>query len=422
VIDERELPTDDVRGWFAAVDAPSPKLDIHHTLRAGRSRLRRRRTRTVVGSAALALGVLAAVPAVAVAVRGGETEPTTAGGPVASDTATPPPATPPPPSACEAKPLRPPAGLAAKGVKDPESVHVTAMDPTGRYVVGDTYGGFNASPASVLWDNGVGRIIPTTSEHATASAVNAQGVVVGEGVRGLDTPWFGWVYRDGKVTELTAPRGYREVVDVVAINPAGDILGTVTDMRYQSAVVVWPAGALDRPRVLTSPGGRAVSATGFAADGSIVGWANGQLGAYRWAPDGKPTALELPAGASGARTTAVAGDRAVGVALEGDPPSDDNTPTGVGWDLRTGAATPMALPDGIPVASYLNINAVSPGGDMVYSVRGVGVLVRDRRAVRLTGPGGGLSDPVAIDDTGKIVAGSVRTAENAGPRPVTWTC
>ena len=166
--------------------------------------------------------------------------------------------------------------------------------------------------------------------------------------------------------------------------------------------------ALDRPRVLPSPGGQAVSATGFAADGSIIGWINGQLGAYRWAPDGTATPLALPAGASGARVTAVGGYRAVGVALEGTPPSDDNSPTGVSWDLRTGAATPMALPDGVPAAPYPNINAVNPGGDMLYSVKGVGVLVRDRRAVRLSAPGGGQSDPVAIDDTGRILAGSRR--------------
>jgi hypothetical protein len=373
----------------------------------------------------LALGVVAAVPVVADAVRRGgpDTPPTTAATAPAPQTAPAEPGNSPPAAlVCETRPLSPPPGLGAKGVKDPESVRVTAMDPTGRYIVGDTYGGFNASPASVLWDNGVARIIPTTSEHATAHAVNADGVVVGEGVRGPETPWFGWVYRDGEVTEFPAPDGYREVIDVTAVNPAGDILGTVVDTKYKSFVVIWPAGALDRPRVLASPDGRAVSATAFAADGSVLGWMNGELGVYRWAPDGRVTALALPAGASGARVTAVGGNWAAGVALDGDPPSDDDTPTSVRWNVRTGAVAPLALPADVSAQPVFGISAVSPGGDLVYSGNGVGVVVRGDRSARLPAPAGGEADAVAIADSGRLVAGSVRANREAQPRPVTWAC
>lgn len=89
------------------------------------------------------------------------------------------------------------------------------MDPTGRFIVG-SYGppvppgeSWMGGGAPVLWDNGVGRVLPVSGEDirdVVAVDVNRHGSVVGSLRRlvdGMDVP-VAWVYIEGRGFDPTA--------------------------------------------------------------------------------------------------------------------------------------------------------------------------------------------------------------------------
>jgi len=434
VVEERELYTDDVRAWLAAVPAPAPRLDIDRTVATGRIRAKRRRSyRIGTGVAAAVVAVVLGVPAVASVWRAGDRS-------VDGDRAGPIPAQPPASAApaaksCTETPLGRPEGLIGEGTAIP-SVAVVEMDPTGRYIAGTTYAGGNTPHVAVLWDNGVGRILPVPGQGVRVTAIAANGTVLGSGVQGNGLT-FGWIYRNQKVTKLKVPSGYVHVTYAEAINAAGDVVGNVSDAKEQRTdVAVWPAATPDKPRILTQPTGKRVVATGILDDGTVVGWITGMAGAYVWGPDGRGRELPSPPGTIGGKVTAVRGRWAVGIVIRPLPgetnlayPSESRGELlSARWDLSTGTVELLPPPPGPPVPAGVVLpgpEAVNAGGDAVWE-RPYPAVLRAGRFLALPQPAGaGQPHPVAVNDDGTVVAGTIdenRADPNGLRRPVVWRC
>jgi hypothetical protein len=145
----------------------------------------------------------------------------------------------------------------------------------------------------------------------------------------------GWVYRHGSFAELALPSGATKV-ELIDINDAGDVLGTVTpaDATRREAVV-WTHGRPDRPRVLDTPAGLSSRAYGIAWDGTVVGevFDGASLTSFLWHPDGTGEPLPRPAEISqDGGVTGLVGDWAVG--------------PDVRWNIRTGQADVIKGLDG----------------------------------------------------------------------------
>lgn len=397
--DEAEL-----RRTLAEVPAPPPRLAVAGLLGQARRHARQRRLVAAGGTAGAVLLALVAVPSVGQVWPDRTTSPV-ATAPSAGATSTPA-ATPAAaaPIQCRVSILPPPDGLAEYGVVDPAGIRVTAMDPAGRYLVGDTYGGRNDSPVAVRWEDGEPVIIDAGGSHAAATDVNSRGDVVGIGVREpAGGPFYSWIYRDGTVTELALPAGYLES-DVAGINESGDAVGNVVDADFRTRAVVWPAGSPGAPRLLPAPEeGADVSPAAITDDGSVVGYRHGSTAGYRWDPDGVGQELPLPAGITEGVIADARGDWAVGRGI----PAGGSKSVPVRWDLRTGVATELP---GFQARPRLGAGgeSVNLAGDVVVGAPLPQVLRADGRELVLPAPGEGTApDPVAVSDNGTRVAGNL---------------
>lgn len=454
----------DVRAWLAGVEVPPSRVDVGSLARAARGRARRRQGVTVAGTALAVAASVAVAPAVVQmwpadaeipAARSTSAAPTAATSTSPGSAAT--------PLRCDAAVLTVPDGLAQRGVRDPAAVRIVAMDPGGRFVVGDTYGDRNNSPAVVLWDHGAPLVLPIDAHHVTAHAVNSRGEVVGSGAwEPLDSDSFGWVYRDGEVTILPLPDGYQRVVLGLDINETGDVVGNVQDREYHGRAVVWPSPGAERPYrlpglgddppaaaeaayLLPEPGSGSVSAEAITDDGVVVGWFAGSTAGYAWYPDRAPRELPLPAGADRAVVTAASGHWAVGYAsfaateeaFEARVPPDlrdderlagATLPVPVRWNLSDGTAVRVSgyVDNGTVLlnASGFGARAVNATGDVVVGYPQPQVLRMDGRTVELPVPVGLLRpdrdiavDPVAVSGAGDLIAGNV-VADTWGESPI----
>ena len=127
---------------------------------------------------------------------------------------------------------------------------VLAVDPSGRQVVGTSGGGAFLN----LWTDGERHrfTIPNRRAYLSATAVTRSGAVVGTDP---GEPSVNFIWRDGDLTYLKTPDGY-DRAGVEYLNERGDVLGS----GYRSAafhpvaLVIWPAGQPDEPRVLAEAG------------------------------------------------------------------------------------------------------------------------------------------------------------------------
>jgi uncharacterized membrane protein len=405
------------------MDIPPSTVDVERIVRAGQVRVQHRQaiaTLAVLAIAAAAsltgwrLYAYARIPARPAAHN---TSPAV----VASTT----PATPIGPCTVRALPV--PKGLV------PYDVH--GMDPSGRYIVADTFDArHDSSPVSILWDNGVPSVIPVGGSNSFAFAVNIHGTVVGTGERtsGVEFPW---IYADGKVTDLPAPAGYPHNVTPVGINARGDVVGTAADGAFnQVAPVLWPAGNRAGVHVLPVPTVSGASsrtqAIAIADDGTVVatiGDVRHRI-PYAWDADGHGRHLDVPKGAVNGEVVAVSGGWAFGRV---DRPEAGVSPgvytngpvigTPARWSLRTGAVT-LPAPD-----RHTGAVAGNAAGDLilrgypdgeVYLHAGTPVELPDLLP-------GSAPHLVALDATGHLVAGNAykNPTEVTGVRqPVLWRC
>ena len=383
---------DDVRGWLSSVEPPEMGLNVAGAIKAGQARVRRRRL-AVTGAAAVAALAVAAVPAVAANLPrpgGGAPAPGAQSSAAASAN----------PVSCTATPLAIPDGLKSKGARD-GLVTVAAVDPSGRYVVAETHGSVNNSPAVVLWTDGEPVILPTEGESVTPVAVNAHGVVVGTGWLKAAPPMsgeFAWIYSGGKASRLTMPVGYTQDISINAVSEAGAVLGTVyTSGRSHQTVVLWPAGTPDQPQILSALSDKSIQGVWFGSDGEPVAWSRSSSNAVLWSADGKRRTLKVPAGASAWSLEAVRGSWAVGWAEIDKKSKTRGRPlTPLRWDLRTGALTTL------PAGERKKAVDVDPAGDVLLWTS---IVRADGREVELAAPDGRSPFAVGFTDSGTTVVG-----------------
>ena len=244
---------------------------------------------------------------------------------------------------CQVHPLPVPAGT--------ESSSVVGGDHTGRYLVGQAsvFNGAAYTLKSLLWTEGRLRTLDTRAlapyVQVSVTDVNSFGAFVG--YRMTDVSTFhtdAWVRRDGVYTLLPALEA-GDATKAVAINSAGDIIGTMSYSGSPPAVhaVIWPAAQPGTIRELMVNGVSPPWATGVDIDDD--GTALVMLG-QPTAPTSDPTLahpwLGLGADRAGGRRlpSAVALHRGwvAGTAMR-DEGGGLGTSAVVRWSLRDRTAT-----------------------------------------------------------------------------------
>jgi len=292
------------------------------------------------------------------------------------------------------------------------SADAYAIDPSGHQIVGVGW-----RNKAVLWRDGTPTLLPSVAAQddtgVMVGGVNARGVVVGSTAPTASSV-HAWVYRNGKVTVLPAPRGHARVM-AKAVNTAGDIAGLAFDDSDNYVAVVWPANAPGTVKVLTAPPGRyGAAAYGIGDDGTVVGDLEDGGHPFVWDGAGRGRVAAERPGRPGGRIFAISGDWAVGW-VSGDTGPN---PVAARWNLRTGTMTTFDLTgtaravaaDGTFLASEVpssNTLLVGPDGTV-------------RQLPNLASPG--MIDAVAISADGKTLAGQIRYGGSQPDVPVVWHC
>jgi hypothetical protein len=424
----------DAPGWPGDdVEVPPHGLDLDAIVQVGRRQVRRRRMAAAGGTAAV-LAAVVAIPAM-MAWRT-----STSGGPTGVWPAS---SGPLPLLDCDATALPLPAEYAEPEPETYPYALLTAMDPTGRYAIGNAYlqrlgnaGDSSVPDGVVVWDDGRPTMPSPLRGYTEAQDVNPDGVVVGYNSTGGQA----WIYRDGRVSRLPTPDGY-DSAEAKAINAAGDVAGTAAVDDGSQTMVVWPADDRDNPRVLAAPPGRDVVASGITDDGLVLGeyYAEDQggdgpagTGVYLWQPDGTRVELPVPDGAYDVLGTAVRGNWAVGtVMVEPEGPQQTAQPPSLRWDLSIRKLQLVPATGGVPN----QVTDVSAAGDLLFLVPPA--VIRGGDAYALPDPveEGTVTPPdtaydvyvQSISDDGSMIAGNVYFKDAPGQdaavaHPVMWRC
>lgn len=400
-----------VRTLMARVELPPSHVDIDRAVRTGRRRERRRQVLIVAAAAASVVGVSGAV---AVGIGSGHRPDGTAVTPTPTATVT--------PVSCTFTALPTPDG------HTPASLY--AADETGRYLIGSIYDEAEQRTRAALWVDGSPTVfeVPGAGTFTDPTDVNSAGVVVG-GVSGESGGTFVWTYRNGKVTKLPNPQGYR-AGGPAAINERGDVAAPASGSAGV-VVVVWPASAPDEPRILHAPGLRQVS--DIADDGTVVGAVGDEtLGPadagtpYVWSPEGVGRELAVPAGWESSVLKGVHGDWIVGSVHTGP---QLGTPTGgtfapARWRLSTGEVEVWPTITGDTVLA--GVEAVTESGWMSVRVseRKWVLVGPDGRVLRLEnrdGSDGHFRRAVWVGDDGRTGVGDADFGSD-DIRPARWRC
>ncbi|MFI5891073.1 hypothetical protein ACIA5D_13270 [Actinoplanes sp. NPDC051513] len=414
-MDERELSE-----RFEAVGVPPSRLEVGALVAAGRRRVTRRRSWQAAGGAALAIAVLVAVPSIlfhprnaAVVAVGSPSSEQPAEEPTGQPTEAPPIGT------TAVAPSSAPAAACAMSVlatpKGMTRASVTAVDPTGRYIIGHDIVGQNFHP--ILWTDGKPQALPMRGESVELSAVNANGVVVGLVSEGASE--YAFRYQNGKYTRLRTPSGNWHIYPVPAINTAGDVVINAEPSGNSggkdSFALLWNAGSTTAKR-LPLPDGANVMA--ILDDGTLVGalYKNGEaIAGYAWDQQGHGRKLTTPSGQTAA-AYAGRGDWATG----GFWPRQSVAR----WNLRTGEMKEFETPAAADVPSGLD--GIGPGERVNAAgwVVASGFVLRDDGPAELTVPTGQKAQPIAVSDYGLVVGGTqiAQSLDNGNLGPRTWKC
>jgi hypothetical protein len=401
---------DNLRDRLESVETPPSQVDVEMLVDAGRRRIFRRRWVEAAGGVALVAAVLLAVPWVLNAAKaepvvppplGDSAAPTTPPAPTSPASPTPSPSPTTRANRCAMEKLPVPDGM--------KDVTPAAVDPTGRYIVGNDVVGQNFR--AVLWTDGRPRALPVAGESVQAAAVNASGVVVGLVAEGNENQAFR--YHDGTLTRLRTPAGQWHIYPTPEINAAGDIVINAKPSGGSagegSIVLLWKAGTTTATRL---PLPAEADVLDIGDDGTLVGavYENGAAtDAYVWDQQGKARKLERPAGVEAAAAHAISGDWATGGLWR-----DGNGFTAL-WNIRTGALTDLKSAD---VGSAVNASG--------WVVNALGRLVRDGADPELVAPDGQSGKAWDVADTGLVVGQAIVERQdglgddNLGPR--VWRC
>lgn len=352
-------------------------------------------------------GVVAAVVVAIVVVIGGgsiaidrlrsgahrATQPAASGSPSASPTASIPVNT---VFKCTFTPLTTPKGV---------DIDQLAIDPTGHYIV-------NNLPV-VLWTDGKPKVLGPGSQ-AVATAVNAQGVVVGN----LGTT--GWMFRDGKRIALPKLAGYASTV-ANAINGAGDIVGYAYNRAGPWAAVIWPAAQPGTAVRLVAPADpHGAEAFGINDAGTVVGTVGDGKIPYVWAPGGAGRPLTNPPHTTRGKAFAISGDWVTGeVAPVPDP---KNYAVAARWNLVTGESVVFAgqtFPGyGVTATGEVLIPFTNPANQQDPE----SAVILGSTSHRVPGPTTGKKAVYAnsITSDGRLIVGSLNDTHSN--EAVVWHC
>jgi len=234
-----------------------------------------------------------------------------------------------------------------------ESSSVTGADHTGRFLVGQAtvFDGTASVVESLLWTDGRLRTLDTSAlapyVGVKVTDVNSNGAVVG--YRTTDVTTFhsdAWVRRNGRYTLLPGLEP-DDATQAVAINSAGDIIGTDVDLSVSPAVfhaVIWPAERPGTVRELTIDGASPPWAIGIDIDDD--GTALAMLGPvttpdqrpYIWPARGQGYPLTGPTGTTNPFANALHGGWVAGAAVR-DTGGGFSTSAVVRWHLPDRTAT-----------------------------------------------------------------------------------
>ncbi|WP_127542587.1 hypothetical protein [Actinoplanes sp. OR16] len=363
--DERRL-----RDGLEAIAVPASGVRVEALLPAARKQKFRRNAARATAGAAVAVGVLVAVPVVLLRPTAATPAPVL---PAQRPSSSPSPSV----TACRMVKLPLPEGLGDAG---PE-----AVDPTGTYIVGNGTEGQDFRP--VLWTRGKASALPVNADSVQATAVNSSGVVVGLATRNNRDTVFR--FAGGAYTELKLPAGEWHPYPEPAINAAGDVVINAEPQGNSGGegviALLWPAGSTDAVRLPLPEGAHVVD---ILDDGRMAG------GIYKdgtarepwvWDRQGKGQKLTVPAGRN-ATAYSISGDWVTGGVWE---PGNAAL-----WNLRTGKLT-QTTGDQNPG------QAVNASG---WVIDGNGRLIRDGKASRLPAGGGRKVAYVSdVSDTGLVV-------------------
>lgn len=387
---------------------PDSRVRVDDVIAGGRARVRRRRG--AVAGVCAAVIILVTLAGVAVAARPPAREPS-------HPRPTPAPSVSVAPPGCTVTPLDP-------GFGDAGPMYT---DQTGRYVV---FSRTHMPTLMVLFRDGARVHEFTGSESLHATAVNADGIVVG--TRGdavaARTPFRATA--DGGVTELRKPSG-ATAVRAYGINAAGDIAGEATMPGPRIRAVLWRHTALDAPVLLSTPAGRMSAARGIADDGRIVGTLDAGSTPYMWLADGTGAPLAVPAGLAGGLLTHIAGDWAGGLVDYDtvstlDRSTGRRTPTAKGgtvrlarWHLSTGdveafgQAEPGAYSGGITTDGMMPVNQAEGA-----------VLWRGGTTTALPAPDRSpwMTQVYSASTDGRVLVGLADPRSGGSQAPFRWDC
>ncbi len=384
--DEQEL-----RNRLEAITPPPTRLELDGLVEAGRRRAFRRRSWQAAGGVALATAALVAVPTVVIGSRSRPepVAPTLAAAPSSAGK----------PSAptCQGTNLRVPSGH--------QAVSATGVDPSGRYIIGQSFSGQNFQP--ILWTDRTPKALPMIAKSMELSTVNAKGVVAGLGTDDANRD-FVFRYENGRYTRMGTPPGDWHVYPVPEMNAAGDIVINAEPRGNSggkgSIALFWKAGT---KTAVTLPLPEEANVHDITDDGTIVGGTYqdgvGQ-DAYVWDQTGKGRKLKTPAGTA-SLAYAAQGNWVTGGYWTGQQDAEP-----VAWNLATGRVT--KLPRGGP-------------GDMVNGdgwVVALGMVFVNGKQLALPAPKGQQGGAQAVSDTGLVVGSTQEKDVSDTLRPRVWQC
>nr|BFE57407.1 hypothetical protein GCM10020063_019330 [Dactylosporangium thailandense] len=364
------------------VDAPGTTVTVDGLVRAGRARVRRRRT-AIAGTAAAAV---LAVTVGAAAIAGGRPPAPVPVHPGETSTASP--AAPP---ECEAAWL-PGDGPAAAPVIDPTGRWAAALR-TGTQKVAIWHDG---ALVAVREDVAVTRVVGISAKGDVA--VNAHPPGGKERAMTINTEYS---------VILTMPPGATAgaFTEATAINADGDVVGKVGGVGPGvTGAVLWRKRDPGRPVLLAAPAGHLPVALAIGPDGTVGGYVDDRVinrSPYLWRADGTPVPLRLTGGDTNGSVDAIAGDRAVDFGNH------------LGW--RPGDAADPA-PQRFATGPGQG-RALAADGTVAGSTPDSAYLVRSGVAHPLPLPG----DSTSLELGG--ISADGRTATGAiGSRPLRWIC
>jgi hypothetical protein len=296
-----------------------------------------------------------------------------------------------------------------QGMKE---VEITAVDPTGTYIVGNAYAKGAYHP--ILWTGGKPAALDIPGKSVQVNDVNAAGVVAG--MIDIDNEDYPFRWQNGSYQMLALPPGKWHAYPYPAMNASGDVVMNVEPRGNSggegSFAVIWKSGSTTATKVPLPKGANALD---INDDGTLVGavYAHGEgaTGGWAWDQQGRGRELKPDAGETAAAYH-TRGDWVTGGLWPSMEPGL--------WNLHTGELIHLKTPADADLAPAMDgIGAGDGVNSLGWVVAGGYVLLADG-PLTLPVAKGQTAAATAVSDNGLIVGTARNDTDNLGPRA--WQC